>query len=250
MQTIMLAAGVGARLSNSDETYLPKCLLPFDGQSLLARHIDILRANGITKLTLVTGYREAEVKAELISLGAGDYVETVTNPQFRDGSIVSLGSASQTMRSGDDILFMDADVLCHPDLIQKLITSVADNAINYDTDFEPGDDPVKLCLKDGRIVDFSKKIDAEFDTIGEWPGFVKWSPAAARHIADFIDHKINQGSIDLIYEEAFRDYMLSPKVAQIDCLDITGLPWIEIDFPEDLERAHDEILPALKSYTR
>jgi choline kinase len=44
--------------------------------------------------------------------------------------------------------------------------------------------------------------------------------------------------------------MLSPKVAQIDCLDITGLPWIEIDFPEDLERAHDEILPALKSYTR
>lgn len=247
MQAIMLAAGVGARLSNNDETLLPKCLLPFDGQSLLARHIDILKTNGISKLTLVIGYREADVKAELISIDAGDFVETVTNPKFRDGSILSLGIAAQTMRSGDDILFMDADVLCHPNLIQKLITSIADNAIIYDTDFESGDEPVKLCLKAGRIVDFSKKIDAEFDTVGEWPGFVKWSPAAARHIADFIDHKIGEGSTELPYEEAFRDYLLSPEVAQIDCLDITGLPWIEIDFPEDLERAHDVILPKIIS---
>lgn len=247
MQAIMLAAGVGARLSNNDKTLLPKCLLPFDGQSLLARHIDILKTNGISKLTLVIGYRETDIKAELISIDAGDFVETVTNPKFRDGSILSLGIAAQTMRSGDGILFMDADVLCHPDLIQKLITSIADNAIIYDTDFESGDEPVKLCLKAGRIVDFSKKIDAEFDTVGEWPGFVKWSPAAARHIADFIDHKIDEGSMELPYEEAFRNYLLNPEVAQIDCLDITGLPWIEIDFPEDLERAHDVILPKIIS---
>ena len=27
--------------------------------------------------------------------------------------------------------------------------------------------------------------------------------------------------------------------------DVTGLPWIEIDFPEDVERAENEILPRL-----
>jgi len=53
--------------------------------------------------------------------------------------------------------------------------------------------------------------------------------------------------MELPYEEAFRDYLLNPEVAQIDCLDITGLPWIEIDFPEDLERAHDVILPKIIS---
>ncbi len=245
MQAIMLAAGVGARLSNNDETYLPKCLLPFDGQSLLARHIEILKSNDITKLTLVTGYQEAEVKAELISIGADDYVETVTNPQFRDGSIVSLYCASSAMRSGDEILFMDADVLYHPDLIQRLTTSTAGNCLIYDTEFEPGDEPVKLCLKNNRIVEFSKKANIEFDSIGEWPGFVKWSPEAAWHIADFIDQKVNAGSVSLPYEEAFRDYLLSSAGAKSDCQDITGLPWIEIDFPEDLDRAHEVILPAL-----
>jgi choline kinase len=29
--------------------------------------------------------------------------------------------------------------------------------------------------------------------------------------------------------------------------DVTGLPWIEIDFPEDVVRARDEILPNLGS---
>jgi choline kinase len=28
--------------------------------------------------------------------------------------------------------------------------------------------------------------------------------------------------------------------------DVTGLPWIEIDFPEDVVRASDEILPAIR----
>ncbi len=27
--------------------------------------------------------------------------------------------------------------------------------------------------------------------------------------------------------------------------DVTGLPWVEIDFPEDLEKAEAEVLPAL-----
>ena len=28
--------------------------------------------------------------------------------------------------------------------------------------------------------------------------------------------------------------------------DVTGLPWIEIDFPEDVVRARDEVLPAIQ----
>ncbi len=27
--------------------------------------------------------------------------------------------------------------------------------------------------------------------------------------------------------------------------DITGLPWVEIDFPEDLEKAETKVLPSL-----
>jgi choline kinase len=31
--------------------------------------------------------------------------------------------------------------------------------------------------------------------------------------------------------------------------DVTGLPWTEIDFPEDLDRARSVILPALQART-
>jgi choline kinase len=246
MQAIMLAAGVGARLSNNDETYLPKCLLQFDGQSLLARHVEILKSNGVEKLTLVVGYRENDIAKEIAAIGVADFVETVTNPQYREGSIVSLATAAKIMRSGDEILFMDGDVLYHPDLIRKLVSADGD-CLLFDPDFEPGDEPVKLCLKDNQIVEFAKIVDVEFDSVGEWPGFVKWSPRAAEQIADFTDRIVGEGSIDHPYEEAFREYLLSSDGANTLYENITGLPWIEIDFPEDLEHARDIILPQLKS---
>jgi choline kinase len=247
MEAIMLAAGIGARLSQNDENYLPKCLLQFDGQSLLARHINILKTAEIKKLTLVVGYREEDIKAELAAIDAKDFVETITNPDFRDGSIVSLFCAAKVMRSGTEILFMDADVLYHPNLIQRLATPNENSHILYDTDYEPGDEPVMLCLVNGEIVEFRKNINIDSDIRGEWPGFVKWSSAAASQIADIIDDILVKGSTQQPYEDAFREYMLSAKAASIQCDDITGLPWIEIDFPEDLKRARDVILPALKS---
>jgi choline kinase len=247
MEAIMLAAGIGARLSQNDENYLPKCLLQFDGQSLLARHIDILRTTDLKRLTLVVGYREEDIKAELTAIDAMDFVETITNPDFRDGSIVSLFCAAKAMRSGTDILFMDADVLYHQNLIQRLAKSTGNSHILYDTDYEPGDEPVMLCLVNGEIVEFRKNVNIDSDIRGEWPGFVKWSAAAASQIADIIDSTVASGAIQQPYEDAFREYMLSAKATSIQCDDITGLPWIEIDFPEDLKRARDVILPALKN---
>jgi choline kinase len=46
------------------------------------------------------------------------------------------------------------------------------------------------------------------------------------------------------YEEAIRDVLLA-EPRQFGYEDVTGLPWIEIDFPEDVKRARDDILPRL-----
>lgn len=246
MHALMLAAGIGARLAQIEENHPPKCLLEFDGKSLLARHIEILQASDIEKLTLVVGHRADDIKEELSKIGATDFVETVTNPDYREGSILSLSCAAKTMRAGSEVLFMDADVLYHPDLIHRLTRSSAASCILFDPDFEPGDEPVKLCMEEGQIVEFRKKVEIAFDSIGEWPGFVKWSPEAATHIADIIERFIAAGSTELPYEEAFRTYLLGPDGASVACENISGLPWIEIDFPEDIERARTIILPAIR----
>lgn len=46
------------------------------------------------------------------------------------------------------------------------------------------------------------------------------------------------------YEHALRD-LLPGDPERFGYEDITGLPWIEIDYPEDVERAGNEIEPRL-----
>src|ERR1700690_4409079 len=70
-RALILAAGVGRRLDNGHPSgrHLPKALLRFGGRSLLERHCDILRRCGVQDITLVLGYGEDEVRAELDALG-------------------------------------------------------------------------------------------------------------------------------------------------------------------------------------
>ncbi|MEE8500342.1 MAG: hypothetical protein V3S27_07180, partial [Kiloniellales bacterium] len=50
---------------------------------------------------------------------------------------------------------------------------------------------------------------------------------------------------DEIYEEAIQEVVLAEPPGTFDVEDITGLPWVEIDFPEDLDKAKTEVFPSL-----
>jgi choline kinase len=47
------------------------------------------------------------------------------------------------------------------------------------------------------------------------------------------------------HEEAVRD-LLRERSHVVEVADVTGAPWIEIDFPNDVTRAAEEILPLLQ----
>ena len=245
MIAVMLAAGVGARLFGEDHSEPSKALLRFDGKSLLHRHIEILRDNGVDRLVLVVGYRAEELMAEVEAVGARDYVRAITNPEFEGGPVISLWTAREVLRSGADILFMDADVLYHPRVLERLIRSPHANCFLLDRALEPGEDPVRLCIRDGAPVDFGKNIEGDFDMVGEWPGFMRMSPAIAARVADATEAIIDDGRSHVTYEEAMRDVLLGEPPGTFAFEDITGLPWIEIDYPSDLLRAERTILPRL-----
>ena len=140
---------------------------------------------------------------------------------------------------------MDADVLYHPDLLRRLITAPASDRMLLDQNFEAGDEPVKLCLKDDQVIEFGKGALPECDLAGEWPGFLTLSPATAQIVAETLDEFVNGGRRDDPMEDVIRKVALELCPGAFEVVDITGLPWIEIDFPEDLVRAEREILPAL-----
>ena len=255
MKAVMLAAGVGRRLYGDENDDLPKALLRFEGKTLLERHVEILKALGVDELVLVVGHRKEDLLAEAEKIApqgsgrkAGGFIRSVFNPRFKEGPILSLWTAGEELRSGDDVLFMDADVLYPPEMMNRLLRSVHDNCFLIDRDFEPGEEPVKLCIRDGEPVDFGKKVIDDYDEIGEWPGFLKMSGEVAAKIADAAGVYIDRGEFDITYEEAMRDVLAAEPEGTFGYEDITGIPWIEIDFPSDLLRAEKIIMPLVSDF--
>ena len=167
MQAIILAAGVGQRLGVGH----PKCLLSFCGRTLLERHLDNLRRFGVDDIIIVTGHMAASVQTAVPE----DHASTIRfahNDRYTDGSAISLLCGLAAVDVCKDVLIMDADVLYDPLILGKLIEH-NDTALLYDRHFEPGDEPVKVCLHEDRIVAFSKQLSAglEYDRIGESVGF-------------------------------------------------------------------------------
>ena len=245
MHAIMLAAGRGLRLSGGGGDLPPKALLRFGGKSLLRRHIEALRAAGVDRLTLVVGHRADEIQAELVAIGADGWVETIFNPRYREGAVVSLWTARQVLCGGADILFMDADVLYHPDVLRRLASSPIRNCLLIDRQIEPDEEAVKICLRAGRIVEFGKVVEGAFEVLGEWPGFLRLEPDLASELATTVDRFVVAGRGEEPYEPAIRELLLAGSPDRFGVEDIGGLPWIEIDTPEDLQRAREKVLPAL-----
>ncbi len=245
MKAIMLAAGVGNRLFGDNRMQPPKSLLRFDGKTLLQRHISILKSYDIEQLVLVVGYRKNEIIAEALTHAGPSFIRKIENPMYRGGPIISLWSAREVLNSGDDIVFMDADVLYHPDLLRRILESKHKNCFNFDRDIEEGEDPVRLCIRNGVPVDFGKRVVGDFDMVGEWPGFLKMSSKVARLLAQACENYIESGLLTATYEEAIRDVLVGEPAGTFGFEDITGVPWIEIDYPTDLDRATADILPRI-----
>jgi choline kinase len=94
------------------------------------------------------------------------------------------------------------------------------------------------------VVELSKRIapGLAFDACGESVGFFKLSRAGARALEAHVAGHVRAGRRSAPHEEALRDMMLAEPGA-FGVEDVTGLPWIEIDFPEDVARARTEIQP-------
>ncbi len=240
MRAVLLAAGVGNRLQEFGAR--PKSLLEFGGKTLLQRHLENLAANDVRTIDICVGYR-----AEDITVAAnlpGCDIRCRTNERFRRGSVVSLWTMRDVLTSGDEVILMDADVLYTPRILQRLVKSPHANCFLLDENFVPGDEPVKICVADGKIIEFRKQIEdgLRFDLWGESVGFFKFSATCAAALAEGCAQYLASGRDDSPYEEVIRDLILSARFP-LGFERVGGMPWIEIDFPEDIARANSSILP-------
>ncbi|CAB1275223.1 phosphocholine cytidylyltransferase family protein [Candidatus Nitrosacidococcus tergens] len=247
MRAIILAAGRGKRLAGYIDQ--PKCLLKIhESASLLVRHLSILEYLGIQKITFGLGYQADKIKKVLGNYSSHIQFNIEYNPNFNQGSVVTLWTLREYLRLKEDILLMDADVLYDYQICQRLLQSLHDNCLLLDRQVDINDgEPVKVCLRHGVPIEFRKNISKNipYDLVGESVGFFRFSAEIASQLADRCQYYIDHKYYDTPHEEAIRDILLAnPRCFGIE--DITGLPWIEIDFPADITRAQQIIFPHIQ----
>lgn len=244
MRAIVLVAGAGWRLKPYTEA-TPKCLLDMGGKSLLVRYLEIFSALGIREAVLVVGFLKEKVMAEAARGPADVQVRFVQNDQFTKGNILSLWHAR--LEFDDEVLILDGDVLYPQELLARLLASPDPNAIVVDERFRDSGEEQKVVCEDGWVVEVTKKISGDPRVRGEAVGFLRLSAEAAEVLRGILEEFIETGKDSLEYEEAFRE--LAAEVP-IGLVEVGDLPWIEIDFEEDLARAREQILPQVECLDR
>jgi choline kinase len=194
------------------------------------------------------GFRHELVESELDRLAWEPRPEIVLNMNFELGSVLTVHTVADAMTRGGEILLMDADVLYDERILRALVDGDRPlNRLLIDRDFEAGDEPVKLCVRHGVPIELRKQLAAglEFDTVGESVGFFRFDEAGARRLAVLVAGYVDSGRAHLPHEEAVRD-LVQERSQVLEVADVTGSPWIEIDFPGDVVRATREVLPQLQ----
>ena len=241
MTAIILAAGVGKRLLGTSGGK-PKCLIEIAGRSLLLRLLDALAAAGVRDAVVVTGFGDAVVRAALDEEPPPLAVRCLTNPRYREGAILSLWTAREALER--DALVMDADVLCAPVMIERLVRSSHANCFLLDASQENTGEEQMLLVRDGRVCDIVRGGATGFELTGESIGFLKLSAGAARLLRLLLERRIAAGDTGIEHEEVYPD-LLAQVAVGFERVD--GLPWIEIDFPDDVARAAREVLPEIEA---
>lgn len=233
MQAVILAAGKGSRL-NGTTNGLPKCLLKVGGQAIIEHQLEALSEAGIGEILIVTGY-----KAEEIRKVVGNQVEYRNNDRYdKTNSLYSLSLASNWVKG--PFVLMNCDVLFEPEVLHKLVAK-SGNALAYDSTAATGQEQTKVAMREGRIIDLGKDLPKELAR-GESLGILCFDSKGSQELFSRVKALVQNGGAKSWVMEAVRIICNSIFIRGVN---VAGLPWVEIDFPYDFNRAQKEVWPAI-----
>ena len=224
MNAILLAAGMGTRLRPLTNT-TPKSLIVVNGQPLLERQIEFLRAVGVENIFVVTGYL-AEKFAYLQEHG----VTLIHNPKY------DVYNNIYTMYLVKDFLadsyVLDADVYLHRNILlanpttSLYFTGCKDNVKQeWRLHFAENNKIFDITVEDGNHYIMS--------------GISYWTKRDADIIVNKLEKVVEQGCFDDLYwDNIVKDNLQSLNVYahKIDKHD-----WFEIDSVPELQQVQDFI---------
>jgi choline kinase len=209
--------------------------------TFVERQIQALHRAGIRDVTLVIG-----CGADSLRQHCGRSVRYVENRQFSEtNSLYSLWLARDELAGGAVIL--NCDVLFHPQLLDDLLTAPHPAALMlaYRQPGDPafGDEEMKVKVRDGLVVEMSKTMAPE-EADGENVGMLRFDEETIPTLNACLDAIVATGRLR---EWAPCAFSMFAAERSLHALSTRGLPWTEIDFPEDYQRAVRQVLPHLEA---
>jgi choline kinase len=169
-------------------------------------------------------------------------VRTLQNARFTEGAILSLATAREYLDG--PVLVMDADVLCSTAMIRRLVLSHYESAFLLDASSPNTGEEQMLLVRDGWVRNIVRGGAPGYELMGESIGFLKLDTAAARLLRELLDARITAGHTGIEHEEVYPELLAARQVGYER---VDGMPWTEIDFPEDVVRAEREVLPRIEA---
>jgi choline kinase len=200
--------------------------------------LESFRATGIEEFVVVTGYERNTLEQHL-SAQPGHF-NFILNDRYRDtNTIFSLYLAREHLRS--DCYYANADVLFDYRLPARLADARAEAslAVRFGS---CGAEEVKVAGTRNAVARIGKHLDPK-QCLGEFVGVARLGRPAANALARALSVKVeDEGVIDDYFERALDHVCDAHELATVD---VSDLPCVEIDFPEDLDHARKQVGPGL-----
>lgn len=219
----------------------PKCLLPLGPKTILDWQLDTLQSAGVRDILMVVGYRR-EVIEEHIAVHYPELrVQYVENPDFATTNTLFSLDRALTARSGD-FYYLNADVVFDYQILSRLLPGEDGGFLAVDRK-QCREEEVKVLVDGTQVQEIGKHLDPNA-CYGEFIGVAKFCGSFADRFRSTVAREAVAGNEMKFFEHAL-DQM--DDKSGMTAVDISGLPCVEVDFPEDYDYAVNQVLSTFQA---
>ena len=235
---IVLAAGQGTRLYPLTKK-IPKCLVKYQGKSILDYQLDNCKKIKIQKIFLVSGYKSSKIKRKNII--------KIKNEKYKTTNMLySLFKLKRLFDGKNDLIISYGDIIYKNRVLRKLINSREQISTVIDSNWynywklrmeNPLDDAESLKIdKNNYITDIGKKVKNLKDIKGQYIGLTKISKKISKKILKVwidMNNKKNKNKINNLYITDFLQILIKKRF-KIKAVSVKR-GWLEFDEISDLK---------------
>src|SRR5205809_3590101 len=220
MKAIILSAGQGSRLGHLVDDQ-PKCLIDFNGRSLLDRQLETLEANGVHEAVVVTGFHDELVEQAIAARRGGPRVRTVFNPFYKVADNTGSLYMAREELSGDCLVW-NGDTLVSRALMAKVVANRQDGiCVTIDRKEGYDEDDMKVVEDGGRLKAIGKRISEGVNA--ESIGLLAFRSGGAEQFRDAIEAAMRTPEGTTIWYLRVINHIA--QSADVWTLDIQGEEW-------------------------